>query len=72
MARKGYTTIALPDEMVKEIDEVVKQKKRGYTSRAELIKEAVRVLIDKIRKQLALEKLLQILYSKYLLLAGKN
>ena len=50
MARKGYTTIALPDEMVKEIDEIVKQKKRGYTSRAELIKEAVRILIDKIKK----------------------
>ena len=50
MARKGYTTIALPDEMVKEIDEIIKQKKRGYTSRAELIKEAVRVLIDKIKK----------------------
>ena len=50
MARKGYTTIALPDEMVKEIDEIVKQKKRGYTSRAELIKEAVRILIDKNRK----------------------
>ena len=50
MARKGYTTIALPNEMIKEIDEIVAQKKRGYTSRAELIKEAVRVLIDKIRK----------------------
>ena len=50
MARKGYTTIALPDEMVKEIDEIIKQKKRGYTSRAELIKEAVRILIDKNRK----------------------
>ena len=50
MARKGYTTIALPDEMIKEIDEIIKQKKRGYTSRAELIKEAVRILLDKIKK----------------------
>ena len=50
MARKGYTTIALPNEMIKEIDEIVAQKKRGYTSRAELIKEAVRVLIDKTKK----------------------
>ena len=50
MARKGYTTIALPDEMVKDIDEIIKQKKRGYTSRAELIKEAVRVILDKMKK----------------------
>ena len=49
MARKGYTTIALPDELVKEIDEIVKSKKRGYTSRGELVKEAVRTLISKAK-----------------------
>ena len=47
MARKGYTTIALPDELVTEIDEVIKSKKRGYTSRAELVKEGVRLILDK-------------------------
>ncbi|MDD5649535.1 MAG: ribbon-helix-helix domain-containing protein [Candidatus Nanoarchaeia archaeon] len=51
MARKGYTTIALPDELVSEIDEVIKIKKRGYTSRAELIKESVRLILDKLNKQ---------------------
>lgn len=50
MARKGYTTFALPDELVKEIDEVIKSKKRGYTSRAELIKEGVRIILDKFKK----------------------
>ena len=50
MARQGYTTIALPDELVIEIDHVIKDKKRGYTSRGELVKEAVRLLIDKIKK----------------------
>lgn len=50
MARKGYTTIALPDELVSEIDEVVSFKKRGYTSRAELIKEGVRITLDKLKK----------------------
>ena len=50
MARKGYTTIALPDELVVEIDALIKTKKRGYSSRGELVKEAVRILIDKLNK----------------------
>lgn len=28
MVRKGYTTIAIPDELVKETDSVIKNKKR--------------------------------------------
>ncbi len=50
MARKGYTTIALPDELVDEIDEIIKSKKKGYTSRAELIKEGVRIVLNKLKK----------------------
>jgi len=50
MARKGYTTVALPDELVKEIDSIIKDKKRGYTSRGELVKEATRNLLDKLKK----------------------
>jgi len=49
MARQGYSTIGLPDELIKEIDNVIKKKKRGYTSRAELVKEAVRKLIDDMK-----------------------
>ena len=49
MARKGYTTIALPDELVEEIDQIITKKKRGYLSRGELVKEAVRNLIDKMK-----------------------
>ena len=49
MARKGYTTIALPDELVKEIDLVIKSKKKGYTSRGELVKEAVRNLLNNMK-----------------------
>lgn len=48
MARKGYTTIALPDELVKEMDSVIKRKKKGYTSRGEFVKEAVRNLLKSI------------------------
>lgn len=50
MARKGYTTIALPDELVSEIDEIIKSKRKGYTSRAELIKEGVRIVLNKLKK----------------------
>ena len=50
MARQGYTTIALPDELVGEIDQVIKSKKKGYKSRAELIKEGVRLILEKLRK----------------------
>ena len=50
MARKGYTTIALPDELMIQIDEIVKSKKSGYTSRAELVKEGVRIILTRIKK----------------------
>jgi len=51
MARKTYTTIALPDELIKEIDTVVSSKKFGYKSRPELVKEAVRNLLLNLRKK---------------------
>lgn len=50
MARKGYTTVALPDELIKEVDTLVSQKKKGYTSRGEFVKEAVRALLFKTKK----------------------
>lgn len=50
MARKGYTTVALPDELIAEVDKVIKSKKRGYISRAELIKEGVRIVLNKSKK----------------------
>jgi len=50
MARKGYTTVALPVELMDEIDVIVKSKKKGYTSRGELVKEAVRNLLKGLKK----------------------
>jgi len=45
MGRKGYTTIALPDEMIEYIDKIIEKPKirakYGYTSRADLIRAAV-------------------------------
>ena len=51
MARQGYTTIALPDELIKEVDEIIKTKKLGYTSRVELIKEGVRLILNKLKEK---------------------
>lgn len=49
MARKGYTTVALPDSLVEEVDLIIKEKKKGYTSRGEFVKTAVRELLEKFR-----------------------
>ena len=50
MATKTFTTIALPDELVIEIDNIVKSQKQGYRSRPEFVKEAVRALIREVNK----------------------
>lgn len=50
MARKGYTTIALPDELMNEIDKIVESKTLGYTSRSEIIKEGLRLVLDRVKK----------------------
>ena len=52
MARKGYTTIALPTILLDQVDDLLKDKRHGYISKPEFIKEAIR---DKLR-QLKAEK----------------
>jgi len=47
MAKK-YTNISLPDELIKEIDNVVKQNPLGYKNRADLCKEAIRCLLREL------------------------
>ena len=43
--------IALPENLIKEIDKVVKKKDWGYQSRAELAKDAIRQLLLKLKKK---------------------
>ena len=50
MAAKTFTTVAIPDELIKEVDEVVKPRSHGYRSRPEFIKEAIRKLLREIKK----------------------
>jgi len=49
MGAKNFTTIALPDELIKEVDQMVAMKKLGYRSRPEFIKEAVRRLLLEVK-----------------------
>ena len=37
-----YTNVALPDDLIKELDRVVKESGLGYKSRGEIVKEALR------------------------------
>ena len=50
MGAKTFTTIALPDELIEEVDEIIKTKNMGYRSRPEFIKESIRNLLRDIKK----------------------
>jgi metal-responsive CopG/Arc/MetJ family transcriptional regulator len=42
MTRTSYVTIKLPKSLAEQIDDVLERQNLGYTSRAELVKDAVR------------------------------
>ena len=44
----GYTTVRLPNELMEEIDQIIKHRIRGYRSRSEFIKEAVRKSLEEL------------------------
>ena len=46
----GYRTIRLPKDLVEEIEELIKDKSLGYTSKADFVKDAVRRRIEEIRR----------------------
>ena len=50
MGAKTFTTIALPDELISEVDRIIKEKKYGYRSRPEFVKEAIRQFLLQIKK----------------------
>ncbi len=39
---RRYTNVALPSDLIKKIDKIIKKKGLGYKSRGEVVKEAVR------------------------------
>ena len=42
---RRYTNVALPVDLIEQIDTVIKKKGMGYKSRGEFVKEAVRNLL---------------------------
>jgi len=50
MPSKGYVTIALPKIIIEQVEEIIKDKKHGYVSRPEFIKEAIREKIRSIKR----------------------
>ena len=50
MVRKSYVNISIPKVLVDEIDIFIVKKTKGYISRAEFVKDAVRQLLLQIKK----------------------
>jgi metal-responsive CopG/Arc/MetJ family transcriptional regulator len=46
----NYITIKLPKDLVEQIDDFLQQQNLGYASRAELVKDAVRSFLAKIKQ----------------------
>jgi metal-responsive CopG/Arc/MetJ family transcriptional regulator len=46
-----YTTLRLPRVLIKQVDDLVKNSDLGYTSRAELVKDAVRTFLESKRQK---------------------
>jgi metal-responsive CopG/Arc/MetJ family transcriptional regulator len=45
-SKHRWKTIQLPEELLQRVDEVVVAPELGYTSRAEFVKEAVRLRVE--------------------------
>jgi metal-responsive CopG/Arc/MetJ family transcriptional regulator len=44
--RARYVNVSIPEELAKKIDEYIEKSKMGYRSRAEVLVEGVRKLIE--------------------------
>ncbi len=47
MARAKYQHISLHEDLITMVDEYIKHSGKGYRSRAEVISDAIRKMIDK-------------------------
>lgn len=43
--RSDYVSVSIPKELIEAIDRLIEEKKYGYESRPELIKDAIRRLL---------------------------
>ena len=49
--KRGWKTIQLPEELLNRVDKLVERPELGYTSRSELVKEAVRLRVEALEAQ---------------------
>jgi len=45
-----WKTVQLPEDLLDRVDKTVKQESLGYSSRAEFIKESVRLRLEQVEK----------------------
>ena len=48
-SQDDYVTVRIPRELADEIDEIISSGTLGYKTRAEMVKEAVRMRIELLR-----------------------
>ncbi len=51
MVRGKYVTISVPENLAKDIDKIVKGKVKGYSSRAELVRDGIRQILKELSKK---------------------
>jgi len=52
MPRKGYKSISIPEDLVKEIERIINKHRRlGYRTVAEFITDAIRRRIEELEKE---------------------
>lgn len=49
MTREGYIQVSIPEQLIKEVDQIVKEKKKGYSSRAEFVKQSIRAMLKEMK-----------------------
>jgi metal-responsive CopG/Arc/MetJ family transcriptional regulator len=47
---RKYTNVALPDDLIMQINSIINKRGLGYKSRGEFVKEAVRNLLKELKK----------------------
>ena len=49
----NYSTVRMPTQLLAEIDAIVARHVRGYMSRSEFIKEAIRLRLEQVEASLS-------------------
>ena len=64
MIGKKFETVSMPVELLEEIERVVEERKNGYTSIAEFVRDAVREKLQEIQRTNHLMKLFEKVFEE--------